>query len=167
MKEICKFSIEIDEAELSEIKDIYNGNTDVYVKLEDGFSLSITVGTPKNLEFLMKTDNINFFEPGPAWVIVQKLTTEIIYEAIEAYMNDRPDGYWLKLSYFGNDIDISVFDQLQAQEIKRAAELELLVGLDDLKADINKLDKLEKSKKLELVARFDKLYNHINIITKV
>jgi hypothetical protein len=45
--------------------------------------------------------------------------------------------------------------------------LELLVGLDDLKADINKLDKLEKSKKLELVARFDKLYNHINIITKV
>ena len=39
MKEICKFSIEIDEAELSQIKDRYNGNTDVYVKLEDGFSL--------------------------------------------------------------------------------------------------------------------------------
>ena len=38
MKKICKFSIEIDEAELSEIKDIYNGNTHVYVKLEDGFS---------------------------------------------------------------------------------------------------------------------------------
>ena len=53
------------------------------------------------------------FEPGPAWVIVQKLTTEIIYEAVEAYMNDS----WLKLSYFGNDIDISVFDKLQAEEM--------------------------------------------------
>jgi hypothetical protein len=51
---MCKFSIEIDEAELSGIKDRYNGNTDVYVKLEDGFSLSITVGTAKNQEFLMK-----------------------------------------------------------------------------------------------------------------
>ena len=93
MKKICKFSIEIDEAELSEIKDRYNGNTYIYVKLEDGFSLSITVGTQKNPEFLMKKDKINFFEPGPAWVIVQKLTTEIIHEAVEAYMNDRPDGY--------------------------------------------------------------------------
>ena len=65
MKKICNFSIEIDEAELSEIKDRYNGNIDVYVKLEDGFSFSITVGTPTNLEFLMKKDKINFFEPGP------------------------------------------------------------------------------------------------------
>ena len=44
---------------------------------------------------------------------------------------------WLKLYYFATDIDITVFDQLQAQEIKRASELE-----DDLKADIDKLDKL-------------------------
>jgi hypothetical protein len=28
-------------------------------------------------------------------------------------MNDS----WLKLSYFGNDIDISVFDKLQAEEM--------------------------------------------------
>ena len=117
MKKICKFQIEIDQAKLREIKDRQNGNTDVYVKLEDRFSLNITVRTPKNLEVLMKKDKINFFEPGPPWVIVQKLTTEIIHEAVEAYMNDRPDGYWLKLSYFGNDIDISVFDQLQAEEV--------------------------------------------------
>jgi hypothetical protein len=96
-----------------------------------------------------------------------KLTKEIIHEAIQAYKDAKTNGFWLKLYYFATDIDITVFDQLQAQEIKKAAELELLVGLDDLKADINKLDKLEKSKKLELVARFDNLYNHINIITKV
>ena len=86
MKKICKFSIKIDKVELSEIKDRYNRNTDVYVKLEDGFSLTITVETPKNLEFLIKKDKINFFEPRPAWIVVQKLTTEIIHEAVEAYM---------------------------------------------------------------------------------
>lgn len=83
MKKICKFSLEIDEAELSEIKDRYNGNTDVYVKLENEFSLNITVGTTKNLAFLMKKDKINFFQPGPIWVIVKKLTTEIIHEVVK------------------------------------------------------------------------------------
>ena len=161
------FSIEINELHLSEIKDIYNDNTEVGVRFEDRFCLNVIVGTPKNLQYLMEKDEVNFWEPGLPWVIVQKLTKEIIYEAIQAYKDDMPNGYWLKLYYFATDIDITVFDQLQAQEIKRASKLELLVGLDDLKADINKLDKLEKSKKLELVARFDKLYNHINIITKV
>ena len=166
MKKICKFSIEIDEAELSEIKDIYNGNTEVYVKLEDGFSLSITVGTPKNLEFLMKKDNINFFEPGPAWVIVQKLTTEIIYEAVEAYMNDRPDGYWLKLSYFGNDIDISVFDQLQAEEVKQSKKYDIIRGLDELKNKIDKLAKLDqdsfKKEQSDILANLNQLYQFLD-----
>ena len=161
------FSIEINQLDLSQIKDIYNDNTEVCVRFEDGFCINVIVATPQHLQYLMEKDEINFWEPGIPWVIVQKLTKEIIHEAIQAYNDDKPNGYWLKLYYFASDIDITVFDQLQAQEIKRAAELELLVGLDDLKADINKLDQLEKSKKLELVARFDKLYNHINIVTKV
>ena len=66
----------------------------------------------------MKKDNRNFYGPGPAWVIVQKLTPEIIYEAVEAYINTCPDSYWLKLYYFASDIDSSVFDQLQAEEVK-------------------------------------------------
>ena len=106
----------------------------------------------------MEKDEVNFWEPGLPWVIVQKLTKEIIHEAIQAYKNARPNGYWLKLYYFATDIDITVFDQLQAQEIKRADKLELQVGLDDLKAKINKLEKLEKS---DLIASLD------NIIAKV
>lgn len=77
MEEIRKFSIEIAEAELSKIKDIYNGNNDVRVKLKDGFSLSITFRNLGNL--VMKKDKVNFFELGPTWIIVQKLTTEIIH----------------------------------------------------------------------------------------
>ena len=109
----------------------------------------------------MEKDEVNFWEPGLPWVIVQKLTKEIIHEAIQAYKDARPNGYWLKLYYFATDIDITVFDQLQAQEIKRADKLELQVGLDDLKAKINKLDNLEKSKKSDLIDSLD------NIIAKV
>ena len=162
MKKICKFSIEIDEAELSEIKDRYNGNTYIYVKLEDGFSLSITVGTQKNPEFLMKKDKINFFEPGPAWVIVQKLTTEIIHEAVEAYMNDRPDGYWLKLSYFGNDIDISVFDQLQAEEVEQSKKYNIIRGLDELKNKIDKYQDSFKNEHSDILANINELYQFLD-----
>lgn len=162
MKKNCKFSIKIDEDELSQIHDIYNGNTHVYVTLEDGFRLGITVGTPKNIEFLMVKDKINFFEPGPGWVIVQKLTTEIIQEAVEAYMNDRPDGYWLKLFYFGSDIDISVFDQLQAEEIERFKKYQVSHGLDQLK---NKIDKYQESFKKEhsdIIASINELYQFLD-----
>ena len=152
------FSIEIDELHLSKIKDISNANNDVCVRFEDGFYLNVIVGTPQNLQYLMEKDEVNFWEPGLPWVIVQKLTKEIIHEAIQAYKDARPNGYWLKLYYFATDIDITVFDQLQAQEIKRADKLELQVGLDDLKAKINKLEKLEKS---DLIASLD------NIIAKV
>jgi len=157
MTKNIRFSIEIDETDLTEIEDIYNANIQVYITLQDGFCLSTIVGTPKNFQYLMKKDNVNFYGPGLPWIIVQKLTKEIIHEAIEAYMSDQPDGYWLKLHYFATDIDISVFDKLQAREIKESIEFDLLIGLDDLKVEINKLEKLDKSKKSDLVASLDKL----------
>ena len=152
------FSIEINELHWSKIKDISNANTDVCVRFKDGFCFNLIVGTPQNLQYLMEKDEVNFWEPGLPWVIVQKLTKEIIHEAIQAYKDARPKGYWLKLYYFATDIDITVFDQLQAQEIKRANKLELHVGWDDLKAKINELDNLEKS---NLIDSLD------NIIAKV
>ena len=45
---------------------------------------------------------------------------------------------------------------------KESTELGLLTGLDDLKAEINKLEKLEKSKKSDLIASLDKLYKHLS-----
>lgn len=85
---------------------------------------------------------MNFYDPGLPWIMVQKLTKEIIIiqEAIKAYIDDKPDGYWLKLYHFGPDIDIVVFNPLQAQEIQESAQFKLLIGFDNLKAKINKLD---------------------------
>jgi predicted DNA-binding protein len=104
------FSIELDETHLNEIEDVYNSNIEVFVTLQDGFPLTIVVGTPKNLQYLMEKDKVNFYGPGLPWIIVQKLTKEIIQEAIKAYIDDKPEGYWLKLYHFAPDIDIAVFE---------------------------------------------------------
>lgn len=109
----------------------------------------------------MEKDKVNFYGPGLPWVIVQKLTKGIIQEAIEAYIDDKADGYWLKLYHFAPNIDISIFNQLQAQEIAESAQFKLLIGLDDLKAKINKLDNLDKSKKSDLIPSLDKLYKDL------
>jgi hypothetical protein len=157
------FSIKLNETHLNEIEDVHNSNIEVFVTLQDGFSLTIIVGTPKNLQYLMEKNKANFYGPGLPWVIVQKLTKEIIQEAIEAYMDDKADGYWLKLYHFATDIDMAVFNQLQVEEIAESAQFDLLIGLDDLKDKINKLDDLDKLKKLDLVASLDKLYKNLEI----
>jgi len=150
------FSIELDETHFNEIEDVSNSNIEVFVTLQDGFPFTIVVGTPKNLQYLMEKDKVNFYGPGIPWIIVQKLTKEIIYEAIKAYIDDKPEGYWLKLYHFARDMNRAVFNKIQAQEIQESARL--LIGLDDLKDKINKLDNLDKSKKSDLVASLDKLY---------
>jgi hypothetical protein len=157
------FSIELDETQLNEIEDVFNSNIEVFVRLQDQFPLTIVVGTPKNLQYLMEKDKVNFYGPGLPWIIVQKLTKEIIQEAIKAYIDDKPEGYWLKLYHFVTDIDITIFNQLQAQEIKESAQVNLLIGLDDLKDKINKLDNLDKS---DLVASLDKLYKDLRILNE-
>ena len=160
------FSIELDETQLNEIEDVYNSNIEVFVRLQNEFPLTIVVGTPKNLQHLMEKDKVNFYGPGLPWIIVQKLTKEIIQEAIKAYIDDKPEGYWLKLYYFATDIDLAVFDKLQAQEIKESAQFNLSIDLDDLKDKINKLDNLDKSKKSDLVASLDKLHKDLRILNK-
>jgi hypothetical protein len=153
------FSIEIDEIHLNQIEDVYNSNMEVFVTLKDGFCLSIIVGTPMNLQYIMEKDEVNFYGPGLPWVIIRKLTKEIIQESIKAYMNDKgkANSYWLKLCYFATDIDMAVFDQLQAKEIAESAQFDLLINLNNLEDKINKLDDLNKSKKLDLVASLNKL----------
>lgn len=70
---------------LENIVDIENDNIDVFVELENGYTYTVVVGTAKNIEFLMDKEKMNYFEPGHPFLIVKKLTKEIIYKAIEAY----------------------------------------------------------------------------------
>ena len=109
---------------LEDITDIENSNIDVFVELEDGYTHTVVVATPKNIEFLMNKEKREFLEPGYPFILVQKLTKRIITEAIEAYASD--DAYWLKLYHFAGKIDKTVFNRLQDEHIEYLKELDEL-----------------------------------------
>jgi hypothetical protein len=109
---------------LEDITDIENSNIDIFVELEDAYTYTVVVATVKNIESLMDKERMNYFEPGYPFIIVKKLTKEIIYEAIQAYASD--EAYWLKLYHFAGKVDTAVFNQLQAEHMDYLKELDEL-----------------------------------------
>ena len=109
---------------LEEIPDIEDYNLDVFVELEDGYTYTVVIATAKNIESLMDKERMNYFEPGYPFIIVKKLTKEIISEAIQAYASD--EAYWLKLYHFAGKVDTAVFNQLQAEHTDYLKELDEL-----------------------------------------
>ena len=107
---------------LEDITDIENSNIDVFVELEDAYTYTVVVATAKNIESLMDKEKMNYFEPGYPFIIVKKLTKEIISEAIQAYASD--EAYWLKLYHFAGKVDAAVFNQLQAEHMDYLKELD-------------------------------------------
>jgi hypothetical protein len=110
---------------LEDITDIENSNIDVFVKLEHCCTYTVVVATAKNIESLMDKEKMNYFEPGHPFIIVKKLTKDIIEETIKAY-GETQDGYWLKLYHFASKINNTVFDKLQAEHIEYLKELDEL-----------------------------------------
>ncbi|MFT6843773.1 MAG: hypothetical protein ACJASR_002557 [Psychroserpens sp.] len=108
---------------LNETKDEFKGNVDVAVEFKDGYSYVICVSTPAKLLEEMEIEKSNFVPPDSPRIIVKKLSKEIITEAIQAYAQN--DGYWLKLCQFGDEIDISVFNKLEAQHREELGYLNL------------------------------------------
>lgn len=109
---------------LEDITDIENSNIDVLVESEDAYTYTVVVATAKNIESLMDKERMNYFEPGYPFIIVKKLTKEIISEAIQAYASD--EAYWLKLYHFAGEVDTAVFNQLQAEHMDYLKELDEL-----------------------------------------
>ena len=156
MEKNSEFSIKIDENQLRDLEDPFNSNVEVFVTFEDGLVVTIIVGTPKNLEYLMAKDQVNFYGPGLPWIIVKELTVETIHEAIQGYMDDCPNGYWLKLYYFWNDIDTTIFDPLDPLEMDESVQLNLFIKLDQLKTQLEKRYEIEESEKLNLITNLNK-----------
>ena len=86
--------------------------------------MKIVVCTPQYLQSETDKTKQKFIEPGYLPLVVQKLTEEIILEAIEAYELDREDSYWLKFFHYTDGIDISVLNKLQADQISQWEEWE-------------------------------------------
>jgi hypothetical protein len=156
MEKNNEFSIRIDENQLRDIEDPFNSNVEVFVTFEDGLMVTIIVGTPKNLEYLMAKDQVNFYGPGLPWIIVKELTVETIHEAIQGYMDDCPNGYWLKLYYFWNEINTNIFDSLDPLEMDESVQLNLFIKLDQLKTQLKKHYEIEESEKLNLITNLNK-----------
>lgn len=72
----------------------------------------------------MDKEKINFAEPGDPFLIVRKLTKEIIDETIKAYA--KKDGYWLKFYHFAGEMDIAIVNRLQAEYKEYLKELDEL-----------------------------------------
>ena len=83
---------------------------------------TLVVATPKNIEFLMDKEKMNYFEPGHPFVLVKRLTKEIIIETVTAYVA-KNNAYWLKLYHFADYVDTAVFNELQAEHLKELKEL--------------------------------------------
>ena len=108
---------------LSEVKDIFNDNIDVFVKLEDGNSYSVVVTTPKNIMEYMENNYLGYIPASHPKIIVKSLTEENIYEAIKSYSEEN--AFWLKLLYITGggetSLDIEYINKVIA-EIEKSNE---------------------------------------------
>nr|YP_010133834.1 hypothetical protein KYW68_pgp006 [Fistulifera saprophila]QWM93324.1 hypothetical protein [Fistulifera saprophila] len=95
------------------------------VETDDGYTYVLSLTTTKHLQYLMDKDKTEYYGPGYPFIIVNKLTPEIIEQAIKDFAEDG--GYWLKVYHFAGSsglIDESIFDQLKAKNIEDFDELD-------------------------------------------
>ena len=115
--------------------DIENDEIDVFVDTEEDYTYTLRVATPKYIQFQMDNEKQNFFGPGYPLIFVNKLTPEIIEEAVKAFAEEKDDdGYWVKIYHFGGVsglIDESIFDQIKAKRIEKRRELDRLFDEPD------------------------------------
>lgn len=63
-------------------------------------------------------------------------------------------GYWLKLYYFWNDLDTTIFDPLDPLKIDESTQLNLFIKLDQLKTELKKRYEIEiEFRKVSVSAR--------------
>ena len=88
------------------------------------YTYTVVIATAKNIVSLMDKEKTDFSEPGDPFIIVRKLTKEIIEKAVKAYAEN--DAYWLKFYHFAGEVDTAVFNRLQAEHTEYLKELDEL-----------------------------------------
>ena len=73
----------------SEIQDICNANLDVCITLENGTTYTLVFITPKNLEWMMKKDNISYVDPYFKFIVVDQLDENIINAVIRDLVSNE------------------------------------------------------------------------------
>mmetsp|Transcript_31687 Transcript_31687/g.52905 ORF Transcript_31687/g.52905 Transcript_31687/m.52905 type:complete len:134 (+) Transcript_31687:946-1347(+) len=106
--------------------DRINDCLDIFVVLEDNYCTNdlVEVTTPQFISAVMKKSKSDFLEPGYPYIIVSKLTDEIIQAAIQAYIDTEDDSYWLKLYHIVPTLDIEDINEILYRKKQENIELE-------------------------------------------
>ena len=107
---------------LHPVLDLENSCLDVIVTLENDDYYIIEVTTPQFFYTLMEKSKSDFVPPGYPYIIVSKLTDEIIRNAIQEFMNDREDSYWLKLYLATSLLKIEELNEILDRKAKENAK---------------------------------------------
>ena len=108
---------------MKDVKDIFDDNVDVAVKLDDGHEYILVLATQKNLLTLMNNEKSDFLSPVDPMTIVRKLTKEVVEDAIQVYAENN--GYYLK--FYAAHFDIKTLNVLKDQKVARGKLLDDLL----------------------------------------
>nr|YP_010472171.1 hypothetical protein N4M20_pgp013 [Navicula arenaria]UVG41636.1 hypothetical protein [Navicula arenaria] len=111
--------------------DLENDCLDVFVTLENDDYYLIEVTTPKFFYTLMEKFKSNFVPPSYPYIIVSKLTDDIIRAAIQEFIDTKEDSYWLKLYHMTATLKIEDINEILYRKEKENTELEAEIEAED------------------------------------
>ena len=104
--------------------DLENDCLDVFVTLENDDYYLIEVTTPKFFYTLMEKSKSDFVPPSYPYIIVSKLTDDIIRAAIQEFIDTKENSYWLKLYHMTATLKIEDINEILDRKEKENTELE-------------------------------------------
>ena len=110
--------------------DLENDCLDVFVTLENDAYYLIEVTTPKFFYTLMEKFKSNFVPPSYPYIIVSKLTDDIIRAAIQEFIDTKEDSYWLKLYHMTATLKIEDINEILYRKEKENTELEAQIDAE-------------------------------------
>ena len=110
--------------------DLENDCLDVFVTLENDAYYLIEVTTPKFFYTLMEKFKSNFVPPSYPYIIVSKLTDDIIRAAIQEFIDTKEDSYWLKLYHMTATLKIEDINEILDRKEKENTELEAKIDAE-------------------------------------
>lgn len=107
-----------------------NDSLDVFVTLENDASYLVEVATLQFLSDLMEKNESDFVPAGYPYIIVSKLTDEIIRAAIQEFIDENEDSYWLKLYHITATLTIEDINEILDRKEKEDIELEAKINAE-------------------------------------
>jgi hypothetical protein len=111
------------------VNDCFDG----FVSLEDDsftdeFSYFVEVATPQYLSTLMEKFESDFLPPRYPYIIISKLTDDIIKASLQSLITTKNDSYWLKLYHITATLEIK--DRNDILYRKKQEDIELEAKID-------------------------------------